>query len=162
MLGFIIGTACLIGFIKVARGGRWHRHWHHGGGLGRSSWFLRRLFQRLDTTPGQEKVIFSAVEGVQRAAFQLKDEVFRSRADLARALRAEQYDTAAVREVFAKHEASVQNVEKQVLEGMQSIHEALTPDQRAQLADLIEFGPRHGYGYRCCGHSYGREATFNA
>ena len=167
MFGFIVGTVCLIGLIKVARGGGWQRRWNGGLGHGRHSWFLRRLFQRLETTPGQERVIFTAVEGVQRAAFALKDEALRSRVDLAKALRSEQFDSASVREVFSRHEASVQNVEKTLLEGMQSVHEALSPEQRAELADLIEFGPRHGYGhgrggcgYR--GHSHRGEATFNA
>ena len=32
MLGFIVGTACLIGLIKVIRGRRWHRG--HGYGCG--------------------------------------------------------------------------------------------------------------------------------
>ncbi|MCC7071429.1 MAG: hypothetical protein IT383_08905 [Deltaproteobacteria bacterium] len=40
MIGFVIGTACLIGLIKVLRGHRYHHGWHqrawhgHGGGCG--------------------------------------------------------------------------------------------------------------------------------
>ncbi len=95
MFGFLIGTACLIGLIKVARhgggygcgsrygscssgyergcgggggyqdegGGPWGRHGGQGrhGGFGPRI-FLRAAFERLDTTPGQEKVILQAVD----------------------------------------------------------------------------------------------------
>ena len=51
MFGFLIGTLSLIGLIKVIRNGRgWGGHGFRGGGAKR--WMLRRLFQRLDTTPG--------------------------------------------------------------------------------------------------------------
>ncbi len=42
MIGFVIGTACLIGLIKGLRGHRYHHGWHqrawhgHGGGCGSS------------------------------------------------------------------------------------------------------------------------------
>ena len=45
-----------------------------------------------------------------------------------------------------------QELKKAVREGMQQIHEALSPEQRNRFADLVEFGPRrmHGGG---CGHA---------
>src|ERR1700678_438436 len=95
MLGFIVGTVCLIGLVKTLRWGRYHRggggcgYGHHGGGWGRRGWdgrgyqgdhdggwgggwggpsvLLRALFQRLETTPGQEKVIVAAYEEMRDA-----------------------------------------------------------------------------------------------
>jgi len=148
MFGFLIGTLSLIGLIKVAR---WGRYGHRGYGGGPRRWMMRRLFQELDTTPGQEKVIAQATENAERVMWQAREQFFRSRSAYANAMRGETFDSAAVNESFEAQQASVDEVKKAVREGMQSIHEALTPEQRKRLGDLIEFGPRamHGGG---CGH----------
>lgn len=145
MFGFIVGTLILIGFIKVWR---WGRYGRHGGGPRR--WMLRRLFEHLDTTPGQEKAVAAAVEKAERAMWQAREQVFRSRTAYAKAMRGETFDTAAVNEAFDAQQASVDEVKKAVREGMQSVHEALSPEQRAKLADLVEFGPGRLHG--CGGH----------
>ena len=147
MFGILFGTACLAGFIKVARGRR--GHWGRRGG-GRQ-WMLRRLFERLDTTPGQEKVVLTAVDEVEKAAWGLRDELRRSRTQLAEVLRGESFNDAAVREAFARHQAAGEAVQKAVLEGLQSTHQALEPRQRRTLAELVVFGPRALHG-RCEGH----------
>lgn len=142
MFGFFIGTLSLIGFIKVLRGGG---RWGHGRG-GPRRWMMRRLFQHLDTTPGQEKVIASAVENAQRVAYSTREELFRSRSDFAKAMRGETFDTAQVNERFEAQQKAVDEMKSAVREGMQQIHEALTPEQRNRLGDLIEFGPRAMHG----------------
>ncbi len=145
MFGFLIGTLSLIGFVKVAR---WGRHGHRGGPR---KWMMRRLFQHLDTTPGQEKVIASATENTERVMWQAREQFFRARSSYAKALRGETFDSAAVNEAFDAQQASVDEVKKAVREGMQQIHEALSPEQRNRLADLVEFGPSRMHGGRC-GH----------
>lgn len=147
MFGFIIGTLSLIGFVKVLRGGRFGRH----GGPRR--WMLRRLFEHLDTTPGQEKVIAQATENVERVMWQTREQLFRARGSYAKAMRGEQFDSAAVNEAFDAQQASVDEVKKALREAMQQIHEALTPEQRNRAADLIEFGPARMHGH--CGHHHG-------
>ena len=83
MSGFIIGLVCLWGLSRVLRGrhgcgpgwrGRgWHgrgwrgRGWSGGGRAGRY-WMLRRVFEKLDTTPGQEREIREAVDEVATVA----------------------------------------------------------------------------------------------
>jgi hypothetical protein len=53
MFGFIVGTACLIGFIAVyKRGG--HRRF--------SGFAPRWLFRKLDTSPAQERIVRNANE----------------------------------------------------------------------------------------------------
>jgi Spy/CpxP family protein refolding chaperone len=148
MFGFLIGTLSLIGFVKVARGGRFG----HRGGPRR--WMMRRLFQTLDTTPGQEKVIASATEGAERAMWQAREKFVSARSAYAKAMRAEAFDSAAVNEAFEAQQASVEEVKKAVREGMQQIHEALSPEQRNRLGDLIEFGPGRMHGG--CAHGGGR------
>ncbi|MFO0594546.1 MAG: periplasmic heavy metal sensor [Myxococcaceae bacterium] len=147
MFGFIVGTLSLIGFVKVLRWGRWQ---HGAGGYGGPRrWMLRRLFQRLDTTPGQEKVISQAVENAERAMWQAREQVFRGRTSFAGAMRGETFDSAAVNATFDAQQASLDDLKKAVREGMQSIHEALSPEQRARLADLVEFGPGRMHGGGC-------------
>lgn len=149
MFGFIVGTLSLIGLIKVARWGRYGRRGFRGGGWNR--WMLRRLFERLDTTPGQEKVVTEAVDDAQRVLWQAREELFRARSEYAKAMRGEHFDTEAVNAAFEKQQAAVDEVKKTVKARMQAIHEALNPAQRATLADLIEFGPGRMHGGHCGG-----------
>jgi hypothetical protein len=177
MLGFLIGTACLIGLIKVARGhrhgscggygyggqwgeggggwggGPWGRHEGHRGGprgWGRGGFgprfFLRGLFERLDTTPGQEKVILAAAEELHAALHKAKDELRGTRADFAQVIRGEAVDEASVADIFMKHDTVISETRRGVVESVRKIHEALTDEQRKQVADLVESGPRFGGG----------------
>ena len=74
IIPIILGAVLLLGLAKRAfflrrfgyGGGCGHRGYHHGyGGYGGHgpgrSWWLRGLFSRLDTTPGQEKEIRAAM-----------------------------------------------------------------------------------------------------
>ena len=146
MFGFIVGTLSLIGLIKVAR---WGRYGHGGRNGGPRRWMMRRLFQHLDTTPGQEKVIASAAENAERVMYQAREQFFRARGAYGKAVRGETFDSAAVNEAFDAQQASVDEVKKAVREGMQQIHEALSPEQRNRLGDLIEFGPSRMHGGGC-------------
>lgn len=154
MFGFLVGTLSLIGLIKVVRHGRgWGGHGMRGGGPRR--WMLRRLFERLDTTPGQEKVILEAAEQLEQNGRAARDAFMGGRVDFARAMRGEHFDTEGVNVAFEKQQAAVDAFKKAMLENMQKIHEALTPEQRRVAGDLLENGPRalHGGG---CGGGYGR------
>ncbi len=153
MFGFLIGTLSLIGLIKVVRHGR---GWGHGGdGRGPRNWMLRRLFQRLDTTPGQEKVIAQAFDNLHEKGRAIRDEAYRSRSSFGQAFKGEHFDSAAVNATFEKQQAALDDMKKAMLEAMQSVHEALTPEQRAEAGDLLEFGPG-GYGQGRCGGGRGR------
>lgn len=152
MFGFLVGTLSLIGLIKVARWGR-YGHGHRGSGGGPRRWMMRRLFQHLDTTPGQEKVIAQATQNAERVMYQAREQFFRARSTYANAVRGETFDSTAVNEAFEAQQASVDEVKKAVREGMQAMHEALSPEQRKALGDLIEFGPRSMHGGGGCGRS---------
>jgi len=175
MIGFLIGTACLIGLVKVLRHGRHghgggcgpgygyggprfmrggcgHHHHHGGGGWGRGRWgghddgprgfggrgfFLRGLFERLQTTPGQEKVILSAVDQVQRTMREARGE-WKDTSELSSLFRGETFDRTAAEGVSGKADASFAKVRVAVLEAMAQIHEALDERQRAMVAELLE------------------------
>ena len=112
MFGFLVGTLSLIGLIKVARWGRYG----HGRRGGPRRWMMRRLFQHLDTTPGQEKVIASVSENAERVMWQAREQFVRSRSAYAKAMRGEAFDSAAVNEAFEAQQASVEEVKKAVRE----------------------------------------------
>ncbi|MEO6419948.1 MAG: periplasmic heavy metal sensor [Polyangiaceae bacterium] len=178
MIGFLIGTVCLIGLLKVVRHGRGYgggchsggygRHGRHGGheggrGWGRGGWgerggfgprmFLRSIFERLDTTPGQEKVIIAAMEELKDTARAIKSEAREARTDFAKAMRGESFDEVALGGATAKVEGAVDAMRKAGISAFAKVHEALDDRQRQQLADLMEhgrgFGPwgRHGHDH---------------
>lgn len=176
MFGFLIGTACLIGLIKVLRGGYrrgygygggcgssggscggggWGHRGHHdgerGGGWGeRGGWrdggafWLRALFERLDTSPGQEKVIREAIDELRRNASELRDEGKHTRADVAKAVKSPSFDETVMGELFARHDTHLEKMRKEVVGAIAKVHAVLDDKQRDALAQLIERGPFAG------------------
>lgn len=188
MLGFIIGTACLIGLIKTVRRGRCHGalgcghgyddgygggdfgghgcgghrhggwggprgHHHHRGpwgqrggwgegadGRGAGRWMLRPLFERLNTTPGQERVILEAFEALRAQRQAVRDAMQATGADAAKAFRGESLDEAHMGEAFAKQNEALESTQKALFDALHKVHEALDPDQRRELADWMERG----------------------
>ncbi|HKY40876.1 MAG TPA: periplasmic heavy metal sensor [Polyangiaceae bacterium] len=150
MFGFFIGTACLIGLFALARHGR-HRHWgyrgHHGCGPGYGGrLFFHRVLDRLDTTPGQEKVIRSALHDLKQEAETLRAEVRGTRNEIAAALRAPELDKAVLDRVFAKHDELIEKLRASLVHATDQVHGTLDEQQRRKLADMIESGP---FGYAC-------------
>ncbi|MCE9667854.1 periplasmic heavy metal sensor [Myxococcus stipitatus] len=146
MFGFVFGTACLAGLFYTARGGRHWRHHPWGrGGHGGWRFRLRWLFERLDTSPGQEKVLIRAAEEVFEAFAKVRDEAGPSRTTVATALRGEHFDGGAVREMFTRHDAALEEARRVFQGALAQVHEALDPRQRRELADLLEHGFGHGW-----------------
>ena len=172
MIGFLIGTVCLIGLVKVLRHGRrfggWHGGWgrhggygggcgHRGGGWDRDGWgdregygrgggfgptiFLRGLFERLDTSPGQEKVIKEAIEELRSSGSKVKDELRASRADVAKAVKSPSFDETVMGELFARHDTSIEEMRRAVVGAIGKVHAVLDDRQRERLAEMIESGP---------------------
>jgi hypothetical protein len=161
MLGFLLGTVCLIGLFKVARGrgygygGRCgggfgghfdghHGSWRHGPGsrgMG-PRFFLRRIFERLDTTPGQEKVIVQAADELREAFGKAKSELKDTRADFARIFRGDVVDEAALSDIFVKHDTVISATRRSAVEAVRKAHEALSEEQRSHVADFLERGGR--------------------
>ena len=148
MFGFFVGTACLAGLFYTLRRGRWHHR--HGG---RWSWRgrMRWLFERLDTSPGQEKVIVQAADDLTEAFEKMRDEPSATRAAIARSLRGETFDSASLRELDARHDELIDNLRKTLRASLSKVHEALDPKQRRELADLLEHDWGHGHRHYRCG-----------
>jgi Spy/CpxP family protein refolding chaperone len=151
MFGFFVGTACLAGLFYTLRGGG-GRHMHGRGGRWSARGRMRWLFERLDTSPGQEKVFVKAADELTESFEKMRDELRPARAAVAQALRGEQFDANSLREVHEKHDALIANLRETMRTSMSQIHEALDARQRRELADLIEHGWGHGYrGHGGCG-----------
>ena len=162
MLGFLVGAACLVGLVRMMRGGGWayahgyghgpwgHRRWggsrHEGGwersGRAGSRGLLRWLFERMDTSPGQEKVIAEAADALRGTMNGWHDDTERMRSDVARSIRGETFDPAALEEAFARAEARLATVRETLRGQAARVHEALDSRQRAELADLVASGWR--------------------
>jgi hypothetical protein len=194
MLGFIVGTACLIGVIKLIRG---RRHGYYGHGYGRGCGYrsndcsprgggcgpgggrrhygppwarydrgdvgdwgeptdrgdrddrddggpvlLRGLFERLQTTPGQERVIAEALRELRGAFKKATEEKAKGAKQVAEALRGDDFKVENMAESFAHLESSVEAVRDASFSALAKIHEVLDEKQRRLLADLVSRGGR--------------------
>jgi hypothetical protein len=166
MIGFLVGTACLVGLFSMVRHGRGFGHCGHaaygggyegvrgGWGRGAAPWggrggfgrpfFLRPIFERLDTTPGQEKAILAAFDELKEIARAAKGEMKGARSELAQAMRTESFDEVALGGATARVESVVDTARKAGIAAFAKVHQALDDRQRQKLADIIESGPSFG------------------
>ncbi len=148
MFGMLIGAACAVGLFSIARRARRRMrarcgHGGYGGGYGRGGfrrggWALRSLFERLDTTPGQEKAIASALEELRANRDSLREEMAHSRGDLAQAVRGGLVDDSTLEESFARHDRLLAKLRVSFVEATRKATEALDERQRKMLGDLLE------------------------
>ncbi len=122
---------------------------HRGRGFRsrRARFVLHRLLDRLDTTPGQEKVIREAVDTLLEDVHEARGELYATRADVAQAIRSETLDRGAIDGVFERHDQVIERVRQNALDSFGKVHETLDERQRKILAELIEAGPfARGFG----------------
>jgi Spy/CpxP family protein refolding chaperone len=138
--------------------GGWHGHhggrgfgggppwarWGGGGGFG-EGFMMRGLFSRLETTPGQEKVIKDAFQKVRDTMKEARGE-WQDKSELISLLRGETFDRTAAEGLSGKADASFAKVRVVIVEALAQIHEALDDRQRRILADFIESRGRGGWG----------------
>jgi Spy/CpxP family protein refolding chaperone len=113
-----------------------------GGGIGKSFW-LRALFARLDTTPGQEREIRSAIEDLRERARDAKSGLPETRENLGKAVAGETFDDAAFEAVSARVDATAEKMKDAVASALKRVHAVLDPKQRERLAEIVGKG---GFG----------------
>lgn len=147
MLGFVIGTVCLVALVKVVRRGRGWGRW--GGHYGRGGWgrraYLNRLFARLETSPSQEKEIVGAIDEVRGTARGLSPEIAATRSEIARLLADETFDAERLGALFARHDEALRKLRESLAGSLAKLHGTLDAHQRQELARLIE--TRLGWGF---------------
>jgi hypothetical protein len=168
MLGFIIGAACMVGVARMLRRRAWHGRFGYGGyahgcapsmgmgprGIGRQGprspggrWVLRSLFERLETTPGQERVILAAFDELRENRKALRDEAKQTRVDLAHAVEGGLIEDATLEESYARHDRMLAQLRVGFTEVLKKVVEVLDEPQRKELASLLEGGFfRRGWG----------------
>lgn len=119
----------------------WGRFGHHGG-LGRSFW-LRALYARLDTTPGQEREIRAAIEELRERARDAKSGLPETRESIGRSVAGDVFDDSAFEAVSARFDATAEKMKDALASALKRIHGVLDPKQRERLAELVGkgFGP---------------------
>jgi len=140
MIGFILGAVAAVGIAKMVRArrrGMWGRG-YGGPGFSRRRWFLRSLFERLDTTPGQERVIVQAFDDLTQNRRLLRDEFGRTRADLAQAVAGGLIEDSTLEEAFARHDRLAAQLRVVFVETLKKVMEVLDEGQRKQVARLLE------------------------
>lgn len=148
MIGFIIGFACLWGLVRVIRG-RGHdcgpgRRWRSERSRRGPRSMLRFLFERLDTTPAQEREISHAVDDFVDAAHALKGELRKTRGDVGRAFRGDALDDEVLGSAFVRQDDAIGQARTSFIELLARVHAVLDEEQRKRLARWLE---RRGGGW---------------
>lgn len=115
------------------------------GGPGRA-FFMRAMFERLDTSPAQEKDIRAAVGEVMDAGRSLKNDVKSSRKHVADAFRTDDFNEELMAALLTRHDERIDELRRAMVGGLAKVHGTLDADQRKQLARLLERGPGFGRG----------------
>ncbi len=126
--------------VDSERGGPFRTHgreqWRGGHPMG--FFFLRRLFQALDTTPGQEKAIRAAMDELFDVMGKHRSELHKSREDIAKAMRSSSFDATTMGDLFARQDAAIEAIRKAMVGALAKVHEVLDEQQRSRLANMIE------------------------
>lgn len=163
MFGFVFGTLCLFGFIKLARGGRHHRrgrcgHGYHGGrgfrggrgfydgreggprGEGFARAFGEIIKRKLRIDEEQEGLVDHALKDLRASLAELAKVAHDSRAAFANAFREETVDEGALAGVFSQHDEALARARRDVVSALKQIHAVLTPEQRVEAAEWLASG----------------------
>jgi len=156
MIGIIVGSIALFGLARFARHRHCHAHghhaFHHHHGPSPRGRFARRarrrafgagvdyLVEAVDATPEQEETIRDAAREFATTARQWRGERTRTRDDLATTLRAEDVDAEMMGDMFSRHDDALRDLRGAFVGLVAKIHAVLEPDQREELARMIESG----------------------
>ncbi|MEZ4226479.1 MAG: periplasmic heavy metal sensor [Polyangiaceae bacterium] len=144
MLGFLFGTACLLGFfyhLRRPEGGPGCRGPHAGHRAGRH--WVSFLSRRIDATPAQEKVMRDAATEVRERVSALRGELRDIRGSVANEFRGEHLDPDWLVSELGRVDDALHELRRVVAGRLVELHASLDPDQRRMLADTLERGPRH-------------------
>lgn len=149
MIGFVIGALCLFGLIKVLRGGRsCGRHSHARRRHRRRGPGLYWLFDRLDTSPGQEKAIRAALRDLADEAGGLRQQMHEAKSAARSALAEPVFDEAPLDALFEAHDGALARLRVSFKEALRTVHETLDDEQRTELGRLLRrFGPMRAFEF---------------
>lgn len=152
MFGFIVAGVSLVGLIALARSRRRF--------FGRA-YFRSAALRRLDTSPGQEKVIRTALREAEALLGGLRDDHLEAREELARIISEETLDEASLGAWFESREGTWREVKPKLVGLGRQIHDVLDAEQKKRLgswlrAGSLRLGHRHSHyahGPHDCGYA---------
>jgi len=103
---------------------------------------LRFLFEALDTTVGQEKVIKAAYNEVKEAMRHGEGEAEETRAQIANAIRRGTVDETEMGELYARQDEKLRTIRTALFGALAKVTDALDEDQRKKLADMLDRNDR--------------------
>jgi Spy/CpxP family protein refolding chaperone len=95
------------------------------------------LLDRLDTTPGQDKAIRSALSDAFARLRDVREPLRELRTELAAAIQHDEFDRGQVDALFTRGEGRLRDARAAVIEAIERIHAALDSEQRKQLGKLL-------------------------
>jgi Spy/CpxP family protein refolding chaperone len=137
VMGVVIGALVAAVVMVVLRKSRRFRRGRCRRGLFRHR-RLYRVFEQLDTTPGQEKAIRTAWLAFAEDARSAREDLRKSRHELAQAVRGAELDEGAVDAIFAAHDELIGRLRRSAKDGIRAVHEVLDERQRRRLAEMLE------------------------
>lgn len=161
MFGLIVGSIGAYGLYRTLRGGgHCGRHGGpmgrgfdrgygrgFGGGFGGGGFVrgpLRWAFERLDTGPGQERVIKQAVEALWSQKRQMKDQASRLRSELGELMTGESLDEQKISDMRQSLSRDLETAMDAVEKQLRVVFDVLEPQQRQELARWL--GQRRSAG----------------
>jgi Spy/CpxP family protein refolding chaperone len=172
MFGFVFGTVCLVALFATLRRrhmwgyahgfghGHHHHHGFHGyrrdpwmyrpGGFGgqRGRYWLRAVFEQMNTTPGQEKAIVKSIDMFAEHMASGRHELVEVRKQVAQALGGDELDESVLSAALDRVEDLIAKTKLDLVQTLTDIHASLDGKQRKELAELISDGmlrPRYGF-----------------
>lgn len=120
-----------------------------GGGRMRKRFVVRAILEHVRATPAQERAIGAAFEEFRDELKRVGGgEGRRTRQEIVDALRRPTFDGVLLGEQFARHDTVIESARKAFVGLVAKIHDALEPEQRDRLAELVDRGPRFFGGLR--------------
>lgn len=146
MFGFLFGVLCLFGLYHfLTHDGMFRNGFgsRHRGRLHRH-FFLRRLFSRLDTSPGQERAIEGAVSDLEDEWRKIRQDKEALHEEVATIMREETLDSVRLQAALSSREGALAGLRSAAVKALSQVHEALDPYQRRRLSEMLVSGFGHG------------------
>jgi len=140
-------TALALGVAVVASGSAEAFGRRDRPGRDFAEWRIQRMLEEVGASEEQRRQVEAAFEDLH-AALEERREARRSRDEVVAALTGESIDREALEELRAEHLRRFDAMSQRVVAALVQAAEALTPDQRAKIAEEMEgHEPRHGGRY---------------
>lgn len=145
--GLAVAVVAGAGLVNAqADGGGWGGGWgpRHGGmhermgGMGFMHGGMGRVLEEIDATAEQEKKIWAIIDSTRSELRSTMIDFRNTREDVVDLLTASQIDREAAEKLRSERVAALDAASQKMTAALLDVAEVLTPEQRAELAEIIE------------------------